>query len=73
MDKAERLRLALAQAEIAVRLLADGRSIAEVADTCDIPEVTVEALNDRLDKAEADGFDRSMVAAFLTALIKRKK
>lgn len=73
MDKAERLRLALAQAEIAVRLLADGRSIADVSETCDIPVATVKALNDRLDKAEADGFDRSMVAAFLTALIKRKK
>jgi len=72
MDKKERLKLAIAQAEIAVRLLAEGQSVAAVAETCDIPVATVEALNERLDKAEADGFDRSMVASFLTALIKRK-
>ncbi|MFA5037197.1 MAG: hypothetical protein WC479_08490 [Candidatus Izemoplasmatales bacterium] len=72
MDKKERLKLAIAQAEIAVRLLAEGQSVAQVADTCDIPVAKVEAINKRLDKAEADGFDRNMVASVLTALIKRK-
>jgi pyruvate/2-oxoglutarate dehydrogenase complex dihydrolipoamide acyltransferase (E2) component len=72
MEKQERLKLAIAQAEIAVRLLAEGQSVAEVAETCDIPVAIVEALNKRLDKAEEDGFDRGMVASFLTALIKRK-
>ena len=71
MEKSERLQLAIAQAEIVVRLLAEGQEAADVSNNCDIPLEIVKAVEVRLRKAEEDGFDKNTIASLLSALIKR--
>ncbi len=71
MNKAEKLQLTIAQAEIVVRLLAEGKTVSEVAEACDLPVDKVEAVSKRLDRAEARGVDKNQVASMLSVLIKK--